>query len=477
MRQHLLLPIALAACLLPAGGDPRGAARGQPPRLNVVVIETDDQTVASMRVMTNVARLLAGRGTAFANSFVTNSMCCPSRATFLTGQYPHNNGVWDNAPPSGGWSALRPTQANTLPVWLRQAGYATIFIGKWLNGYGYDQPTEIPAGWNEWFGAVAGAWNDYEDVLLNENGRLVQYKGRYTTDLYTAKAVALIHRYASGVRPFFLWLCYIAPHTGTPRERGDPPDLATAVPAPADRDHFATWSLPRPPSFDEADVSDKPRDIQRLPRIDSFTAAEIQEAYQQQLESLLAVDRGVSRVLGALTESGALEHTLVIFTSDNGYLNGEHRTFQEKVLPYEPSVRVPLIVRGPGIAEHRVSPAIVANVDLAATITDFTGARAGRELDGRSLRPLLLDPGRTWRRDLLIESPLLEGADRIYTAIRTTRYIWVEYADGDRELYDLTRDPHELTSLHADPAYALVRTNLAAKLAQLRKCIGPNCRS
>jgi N-acetylglucosamine-6-sulfatase len=475
LKRSLLPPIALAACLLLVGGGSLSAAPSQPRRLNIVVIETDDQTVAAVQVMPIVRRLLVAQGTTFLNSFVANSLCCPSRATFLTGQYSHNNGVWDNGGSTGGWAALRPTQANTLPVWLQQAGYATIFIGKWLNGYGYDQPAEVPAGWKEWFGAVAGSWNDYYDVLLNENGQLTQYKGTYTTDLYTEKAEAMIERYASSPRPFFLWLCYIAPHTGTPREQNDPPGFDTAVPAPEDLDRFATLPLPEPPSYNEADVSDKPRDIQRLPQIDADTAGAMREAYEQQLESLQAVDRGVARILRALTKSKALAHTLVVFTSDNGYLNGEHRVVMDKAYPYEPSIRVPLIVRGPGVARHRVSRALVSNVDLAPTFVDLARARAGRLLDGRSLRPLFSDPDRAWRSELLIESPLLEGDDRIYTAVRTGRYSWIEYADGDRELYDLARDPYELTSVHARPKYASVRANLKSKLAQLRACRGATC--
>ena len=472
---RVVLSLAVSAGLFLVGGAAYTPAGAQPYRPNLVVIETDDQTVASLRAMPNVGRLLAARGTAFLNSFVENSMCCPSRATFLTGQMSHNDGVWDNAPPSGGWSALRPTQANTLPVWLQKAGYATLFIGKWLNGYGVDDPTEIPAGWTQWYGAVGGSWNDYFGVTLNENGRLKRYKKDYQTDLYTDRARGLIDQYSGSGQPFFLWLCYVAPHTGTPREKNDPPSFATAAPAPEDVDHFASEVLPKPPSYDEVDVSDKPRHIRGLPQIDAETETKITEAYQQQLESLQAVDRGVASIVSQLAAKGLLDRTLIVFMSDNGYLNGEHRVYQSKALPYEPSIRVPLIMRGPGVATHRVSRALVSNVDLAATLIDFAAAKPGRKLDGRSIRPLLRTPSRIWSRDLLIESPLLEGPDVIYTAIRTERYIWIEYANGDRELYDLAHDPHELNSRHADPAYKSVRAQLSEKLARLRTCSGASC--
>ncbi len=470
------MSLAASAGVLVIGGGTYRPAYAQPQRPNLIVIETDDQTVASLRAMPNVGRLLAARGTTFVNSFVENSMCCPSRATFLTGQVSHNDGVWDNAPPSGGWSALRPTQTNTLPVWLQRAGYTTLFIGKWLNGYGVDDPKEIPAGWTQWQGAVGGSWNDYIGVTLNENGRLKRYKKDYQTDLYTDRARGFIDRYAGSAKPFFLWLCYVAPHTGTPRERNDPSGFATAVPAPEDVDRFAWLPLPKPPSYDELDVSDKPRHIRALPRIEADTEAKITEAYQQQLESLQAVDRGVASIVSQLAATGVLDRTVIVFTSDNGYLNGEHRVYQSKALAYEPSIRVPLIIRGPGVANHRVSPALVSNVDLAATLVDFAAARPGRTPDGRSLRPLLRDPSRVWSRDLLIESPLLEGTDEIYTAIRTDRYIWIEYRNGDRELYDLNHDPNELNNLQADPAYQSVRAALTKKLARLRTCVGASCR-
>ncbi len=473
-RGLLLLSICLSGLAVGGAAEPAG---WKPSRPNIVVIETDDQRADDLRAMPNVGRLLAAQGTSFLNSFVANSLCCPSRATFLTGQYSHNNGVWNNAPPQGGWEALRPTQGNTLPAWLQEVGYATIEIGKYLNRYGKARRTEVPQGWTDWHGAVGNSAYRYTDFRLNENGRLVTYHGVYQTDLYAQKAISLINRYSAGGQPFFLWLTFTAPHTGDTRDPNDPVDFSTPSPAPRDRNRFARLPLPKPPSYNEADVSDKPRYIQRQPLIDADTEAKIQESHQQRLESLLSVDRAVARIVASLEGAHTLENTLIVFTSDNGYLEGEHRITSGMQLAYEPSIRVPLIMRGPGVPAHRVVRTLVSNVDLAPTFVDVAGARAHRLLDGRSLIPLLRNPDLRWSRDLLIESPL-GSPERAFTAIRTDRYLWIEYTEqGARELYDLARDPYELTSLHTDPAFASVRETLAQKLERLRSCRGPTCRA
>jgi N-acetylglucosamine-6-sulfatase len=198
MRQGVLALVAAVAVLLPgatvaAGADTAQTAAAQASS-NVVVIMTDDQTVESLRVMTNVKRLLRDRGTSFANSFVTFALCCPSRATFLTGQYAHNHGVLGNAPPTGGYAKLDHT--NTLPVWLQQAGYYTAHLGKYLNGYGRADPTEIPPGYDEWRGSVDPSTYLFYGYTLNENGTLHTYERAYQTDLYARKAVNIINRRA-----------------------------------------------------------------------------------------------------------------------------------------------------------------------------------------------------------------------------------------------------------------------------------------
>ena len=470
--------LALSATL--ASSALRGeAAAASPSRLqqsqarpNVLVLMTDDQAVESMRVMTNVNALLGARGTTFVNNFASFPLCCPSRTTYITGQYGHNHTIMGNAPPAGGYEKLAPTHGNSLPAWLRQAGYHTVHLGKYLNGYGQARPTEVPAGWNEWYGSTDPSTYRFYNYTLNENGRLATYgagAANYQTDVYGRKTVELIRRLAPATQPFFLSVAFLAPHSGGPRDADDPGNQATPSPAPRHRNRFASEPLPAPPSLNEADVSDKPAGIRNRPLIRPARLNGIRENYQQRLESLLAVDEAIRDIMAALEASGELSRTLIVFTSDNGFFHGEHRVPDGKVLVYEPSVRVPLILRGPGVPAGVVRPNLVANVDLAATILDVANARPGRRLDGRTLLPFARDGLVRSSRDILLETPT-------YSAIRTPRYVFVQHSSGDQELYDLAKDPHQLQSLHADPASAGLKADLGSRLARLRACAGDSCR-
>jgi N-acetylglucosamine-6-sulfatase len=470
-RTSLLLAFAVAAAALAAGRD-GSAAQAPQPRPNIVVVMSDDQTAESMRVMTQVNTLLGRAGATFSNSFASFPLCCPSRATFLSGQYGHNHTVMGNRPPQGGYEKWRTSESNSLPVWLRAAGYHTVHIGKYLNGYGREAPTHVPAGWSEWLGSIDPSTYRFYDYTLNENGRLTRYGSapqEYQADVYTAKAVDAVRRLAPRAQPFFLSVAYLAPHSGGPREPGDPRNLATPVPAPRHKGRFASEPLPTPPSFNEADVSDKPRTIATRPLLPPQRVRAIESNYRQRLESLLAVDEGVAQIVNALAAAGELANTLFVYTSDNGFFHGEHRVALGKVQAYEPSARVPLVMRGPGIGRGVVVAEPAINVDLAATIVDAANAKAGRTLDGVSLLTLFRDRGRMVGRDVLLETPA-------YSAIRTPRYVYVEHATGERELYDLARDPHQLASRAGDPALARVRSDLAQRLLRLRMCRGDGCR-
>jgi N-acetylglucosamine-6-sulfatase len=445
---------------------------------NVVVLMTDDQTAESMRVMPRTRELIGAEGVTFTNSFVSYPRCCPSRATFFTGQYAHNHGVLSNTLPFGSYDRL--DTSSWLPSWLQSAGYRTAHLGKFLNGYGDANPTEVPPGWDEWHATTGRETYRYWGYTLNENGALESY-GRdgdpdlYATDFQSRRATELVEDLAGSVAPFFLSVGFLAPHTGGPSEPGDPPGFATPAVAPRHRGAFAAEPLPRPPGFGEPNVSDKPPRIKRMPRLRWPRIAVIRQKYRQRLESLLAVDEGVERIIGALRESGELENTLVIFTSDNGFFHGEHRIWSGKAQVYEPGIRVPLLMRGPGITPGRRASRIVGNVDLASTIAEATGAFPWHPLDGRSLLPLARAPVPRWRDQLL-----LEGGDRLgldYDGIRTPRYAYAEHRGGARELYDLRLDPYQLRSVHNSPAYAAVRAALELRLANLRICAGSNCRA
>ena len=467
--------VVLAVAIAALGGAARDQAVSAPAqRPNVLVIMTDDQTVESLRVMTNVQNLLARQGTSFANSFVSYALCCPSRATFLTGQYPHNHGVQSNQAPTGGYYKL--DSSNTLPVWLQRAGYFTAHVGKYLNGYGTRNAREVPPGWNDWHGAVDPSTYRFYGYTINENGTPKTYgndPASYQADVYTEKALAILRARAPQAQPFFLSLAYLAPHSGGPREPGDPANLATPVPAPRHRNRFSAEPLPQPPSFNEADMSDKPAAMRNRPLLGPARIAAIRENYQQRLESLLAVDEGVGRIVAELERLGELDRTLIVFTADNGFFHGEHRVALGKVLLYEPSIRVPLIVRGLDVRAGRLSSVPVSNIDLAPTIAAAAGATPGRRLDGRSLLPILRDPGIGWGRDLLVER---EPGAATFAAIRTPRYVYAEHGSGEKELYDLGVDQHQLASKHADSAYDAVRTRLAQRLFDLRRCAGDACR-
>jgi N-acetylglucosamine-6-sulfatase len=480
MKKLSLIPLALGmllACVLSAAELAPAGADGPAVRPNVVVLMTDDQTLRSMRAMPRTRALIGDAGARFANAFVNNPRCCPSRATFLTGQYSHNHGVLTNGPPSGGWQRLRGT-SNWLPTWLRQAGYRTAHVGKFLNHYGRDDPREVPPGWDEWYATVDPTTYRYYGYTVNENGQLRTY-GRdqepqwYSTDFTARRSAGIVERLAPAAQPFFLSVAFLAPHTGGPHEPGDPPGVGTPAVAPRHRGFFGATPLPRPASFDEADVSDKPWSMRRS-RLGTRAIGEIESLYRQRLESLLAVDEGIERIVAALRSAGELEQTLIVFTSDNGYMAGEHRLPHGKAKAYEPAIRVPLLLRGPGVPAGTRPDQLVTNADLAPTILDVARAVPGRPQDGRSLLPLSRDSALGRNRPLLIE--VAKGAAMRTTAIRTSRWLYAEHAGGGRELYDLARDPQQLASLHAAPALAGLRAALARRLDALRRCRGAECR-
>jgi N-acetylglucosamine-6-sulfatase len=446
---------------------------------NIVVLMTDDQTLASMWVMPQTQRLIGEEGVTFTRSFVNYSLCCPSRATLYTGQYAHNHGVLGNAPPAGGYTRL--DKSNWLPLWLQAAGYRTMHVGKFLNGYGrLSAPTEVPPGFSDWHGTVDPSTYSFYNYTVNENGTLRTYGAAgepefYSTDFFARRANELIAGAAPADQPFFMSVAFLAPHVGQPTEAGDPAGQTTPVPAPRHVNAFSTLALPQPASFNEADVSDKPAQMQRRPLIAPGRAAAIQENYRQRLESLLAVDEAVGSIVGALDTAGELEDTLILFTSDNGFFHGEHRVRQGKVLVYEPSIRLPLLMRGPGVPADERQSQLVTNADLAPTIVDAANAKPGRVQDGRSLLDLVQDPGVQWGRELLLEGGNNGGLT--YSALRNYRWKYVEHSSGERELYDLERDPDELTNVATDPALAELRGAMAARLAALRACSGRSCRA
>ena len=448
---------------------------------NIVLIVTDDQDVRSLKQMPNVHKRIERMGTSFSNFLVSTPGCCPSRASILRGQYTHNHGVLfsdptpgGSGPPDGGWEAFHDLglERSTVATWLQARNYRTALVGKYLNGYGADgNPTTVPLGWSEWYASTSVKYFDYEVV---ENGRVVHYGNDpkdYLTDVLSRKARDFVRRAREDRKPFFLYLAPRAPH--------DP-----ATPAPRHEGKFTRTKAPRVPSFNEDDVSDKPAYVRDAPRLSRDDIRWIDAEYRDRLRSLQAVDEMVGDLFETLKNTNALDDTYVFFTSDNGYLLGEHRR-AGKGMPYEESIRVPLLVRGPGVRAGVVD-ALASNIDLAPTIAELARvdpAEVPDFVDGRSLVPLLRgkEPER-WR-----EATLVLAADRRepvgfvgevgdeprnpgFAALRLKDRVYVEYPrTGERELYDLRDDPYQLTNLapSADPADL---ERLSAWLAALVAC-------
>jgi N-acetylglucosamine-6-sulfatase len=494
MASAVWLALTLVVGLASTSGT--DAAEGSQARPNVVQVMTDDQTVESLRVMPNVRSLLAEQGVTFDNYVVNYSLCCPSRATWLTGQYAHNHGVRGNEPPSGGYAALDGRW--TLPVWLQRAGYYTAHVGKYLNGYGSTTPdTEIPPGWTNWEGALddpddymGGSYTMY-GYTLNENGSIVHYgstpgapdPATYQTDVYSAKAEEVIRDRAPLSKPFYLSVAPLAPHYEGSLActcAGDNPRAA-----PRHQGNFSSASLPRPPSFNEADVSDKPAEIRNMGPMAPVGITLVEDAYRERLESLLAVDEMVQNIVDALGDTGELDDTVVIFTSDNGFFQGEHRIRDGKVRLYEEAIKVPMIVRGPGFPRDVTRTQLTSNVDLAPTILDLADAApVGRSLDGVSLLPLAADPLTHTGRAISLEAffnadgPGEDPANppTRYRGIRTDRYLYVEHGTSERELYDLRTDPFQLSSLHASADHEPESRRLAYLLHRTQECDAAECR-
>lgn len=439
---------------------------------NILVVTTDDQSLDTMRAMSGTKRVLGRSGVDFRNSFSSFPLCCPSRATFLTGQYAHNHGVLDNGPPVGGISAL--DQDSTLPVWLREDGYETTFVGKYLNGYGKKKnggSTFIPPGWVNWRSLTSDGKTSAYDYDVNDNGELVSYgrePGDYKTTVTSDLAAGALEGQVASERPFFMWIATSAPHTDGalgPRAPRNP------IPAPGDRGSYKDAKLPRPPSFDEADVSDKPPLVSGRERLTKDDLAGMRTTYVSQLESLRAVDRMLLRLVKILRDADELENTIVVFTSDNGFLRGQHRFDSGKSLIYEGSIRVPLLVAGPGFSSGRSEDALVSNVDLAATFVRASGARPDRRLDGVPLQDKPL--AKAGREDVLLE--IFGRRNGNVFGLRTPRYVYVEHETGFTELYDLDRDPGQLRNVEGTKRLAGIERKLAGRLADLRECSGRSC--
>jgi arylsulfatase A-like enzyme len=427
---------------------------------DVLLIVTDDQRVRTIEWMDAVGQSIIGQGTRFANGMIPTSVCCPSRASLLTGSFAHSTGVWSNGrsddiPDTGGWPVFHASglEDRTLATWLQEAGYRTVLIGKYLNGYDRSPVGYVPPGWTTWhaFAEANGAYFDYR--LRHADGSETTHghdAAAYSTDVLARIAVRTV-REAPRYQPLFLMFTPYAVHGPT-------------TPAPR---HVGTATVGPflGPNINEPDMSDKPPWVAQLPMVSIDRITRLRRDTQ---ETLRSVDEAVAALLGAFKQYRDIHDTLVIFTSDNGHLWGEHR-LRGKNMSYNVSSRVPLAMRWPGHFDPGSEDRRLAlNVDVTATIAEAAELTPPSEIEGMSLL------GSAEREGFALESPVTDGHDgsgqRVarpgYCGYRTRRFAYVRYSGGIEELYDYREDPFELTNVADDPGYAEDLTWLRSRADQ-----------
>jgi arylsulfatase A-like enzyme len=491
--------MATAIALVPSAA----LAKSRP---NIIFILTDDLDTEYpngtwIDHFPRLKLLLADKGATFKNFFVSLSLCYPSRTSILRGQYAHNTRVFTNAAPGGGFQKAHDLglEDSTIATWLQNGGYRTILIGKYLNGYPGNLGKEyIPPGWDEWY---SGEKNQYQqfNYELNENGEIVFHGNApedYEQDVFRDKAVDFIRRVAKDKQPFFMWMPTYSPHQ-------------PATFAPRHADAFPDVKAPRPPTFNQEDVSGQPSWVQNRPLLTNAQIAALDALYRKRLQSMLAVEDTVEAIIQALRETKQLRNTYIFFSSDNGFHLGQHRLPAGKNTEFEEDLHVPMIVRGPGVPRGRVVEHLALNIDFAPTFVELARVPAPDLVDGRSLVPLLRRHApavESWRQAFLIEHGFIQTGDvgrtpadvsndveppdpfdlavtqpqmpQPFQGVHTNNLVYAEYFNltGEREMYNLDEDPYEQVSI-ADTADPDLVSQLAAWLEKLRNCAGVSCRT
>ena len=450
--------LALLLTVLGLGFAGGADARRVAARPNIVFVLTDDLAWNLVQYMPHVQQLRA-RGTTFTNYFVTDSLCCPSRASIFTGRYPHDTNIFTNGGPDGGFTTFhaRGEEKHTFATRLQGHGYRTALMGKYLNGYTAQKrvgghPLYIPPGWNEW--DVAGNGYSEFDYNLNENGKLVHYGSQprsYLTDVLARKGSSFVARAAKADKPFFLEIATFAPHL-------------PYTPAPRDAEDFPGLEAPRTPAFDEADVSDKPSWLRDHASLTPEQISAIDTNYRLRAQAVEAVDDLIARIEATLKRNGVARNTYIFFSSDNGFHMGEHRLISGKLTAFDTDIRVPLVVTGPDVKRGRNATRVVENVDLCPTFDHLGRAGVPPKVEGQSLVALLHGKRPVnWRNAALIEhhgpdfgpeagpdAPAPgSGNPLTYEALRLPHSVYLEYTNGEREYYDLNSDPYELTNTYS----------------------------
>lgn len=468
------------------------ASSGKP---NIILILSDDQMVSDMQFMPFTNTLISDQGTSFSHAYTPFSACCPSRASILRGQYSHNTKVRYNKPPAGGYPVYLSEghEGNDIGAWLQDAGYYTGLIGKYMNGYprypdmkpseNYVPDTHVPQGWTEWHAFLYV--NSYRRFQMNHNGTIKSYDDTqpgqdiFQTDIERDLAVEFIKTASKKNLPFFLHLSPSPPHS-------------PFTPADRHKGLFEDLQAPRPPSFNEQDVSDKPIFIQQRSQFSDEDIEQIDFMYRQRAGLLQALDEMVLEVVKTLRETGELENTYIIFTSDNGFRLGHHRYQKGKGFGYEEDIHVPFIVRGPGVTQGVTRDEFVLNIDIAATALDLAGAVIPEFVDGKSIQPILKASESEkvpWRDSFLVQAwrRIGGGVEYMFVGVRTKLHKYIEWhympgfqtigteEDNRFEIYDMVKDPFELENAYftTDPE---LLAELRATLSELQTCSGITCK-
>ena len=455
-----LLPLALShlGCASPedstsAPSPATPTPRPDPP--NLVLVVADDLDVPS----TGLLDLMASEGVSFTRAFASMPVCGPARASILTGRFPHNHGVVDNHLPLGGFPVFRQLEGETIATWLQAVGYRTSLIGKYMNDYPLEAGDGyVPPGWDDWYGHMSGLEDGrFFNYWVNDNGVVSRHGSQpedYSADVETDRAVQFIRESTGRPEPIFLYLGPEAPHI--------PANYAARHGA-----EFQYEAAPRAVSFNESDVRDKPSPVRQQRPLKDAEIDQLDKLQRWRLRSMLAVEDMIRAVIQALAEAGRLENSYILFTSDNGLLMGQHRLVHKKRNVYEETIRVPLMVRGPGVRASVVNQPVQL-IDIAPTLLDLAGAAVPSSVDGRSLTPFLRgSPPSAWRTDVLIEI-------NDTFAIRTPEWLYVENGTGELELYDMVQDPYQVESLHNEVDSEFLRP-FQERMQTLLSCSGSSC--
>ncbi len=506
-------------------------------RPNIVLIQADDAIRSDIQYLPNVRRHLSRGGTRFTNMVVPYPLCGPARAALLTGQLSHNNRIVSNFRSNDGGHLTfkdlpgRLNHRNSLAPWLKKAGYRTGMVGKYLNEYGVFDRKEVPPGWDYWAALIDNSTYDYFNFGMNVNRKVriygdqkyaesqmqlgtdtatkpptnfaemiaafrkafdpwdyfgTQVDSDYTMDVNGAFAAKFVRKAAPKKKPFFLYYAPPGPHA---EDTNHIQGLREGAPGPDPRPPsryahaFDHLELPRPASFNEADVSDKAQNIRGLAPLTDTQIEQMTASYRGRLGALRAVDDQVGKIIKELKRAGEFKNTYIVFTSDNGYIQGAHRLRSSKFLPFEDSIRVPTFVRGPGIKAGKARSGAAMDVDLTRTILQMAKAKPGRTMDGISLLPAARGKKKLPRRDIPLEAmrPLflfftpVTAFDLPYYGVRTNRYKYLNWSFGEQELYDLKKDPDEMENLAKDPSQAARLQALETEAKRLQTCKGKAC--